>query len=80
MKKIFCLVCFFLALFSLKSIADVPEGCRPLQMTAFFDTSPLHKMQRASVCQKSLSLRASPRREASALGVQTGVAIRFQNA
>ena len=33
-----------------------------------------------SVCQKSLSLRASPRREASALGVHTGVAIRFQNA
>ena len=33
-----------------------------------------------SACQKSLSLRASPRREASALGVQTGVAIRFQNA
>ena len=29
MKKIFCLVCFFLALFSLKSIADVPEGAIP---------------------------------------------------
>ena len=35
---------------------------------------------RITDCQKSLSLRASPRREASALGVQTGVAIRFQNA
>ena len=33
-----------------------------------------------SDCQKSLSLRASARREASALGVQTGVVIRFQNA
>ena len=29
MKKIFCLVCFFSALFSLKSIADVPEGAIP---------------------------------------------------
>ena len=29
-----------------------------------------------SDCRKSLSLRASPRREASALGVQTGAAIR----
>ena len=29
MKKIFCLVCFFLALFSLKSIADVPEEAIP---------------------------------------------------
>ena len=29
MKKIFCLVCFFLALFSLKSIADGPEGAIP---------------------------------------------------
>ncbi len=36
--------------------------------------------RRITDCQKSLSLRASPRREASALGVQTGVAIRFQNA
>ena len=29
MKKIFCLVCFFSALFSLKSIAAVPEGAIP---------------------------------------------------
>ena len=36
--------------------------------------------RRITDCQKSLSLRASPRREASALGVQTGVAIRFQTA
>ena len=36
--------------------------------------------RRITDCQKSLSLRASARREASALGVQTGVAIRFQNA
>ena len=32
-------------------------------------------MEKSLGCRKSLSLRASPRREASTLGVQTGVAI-----
>ena len=38
------------------------------------------EIARPSDCRKSLSLRASARREASALGVHTGVAIRFQTA
>ena len=45
-----------------------PRAFVPLRSTA--GRRPLH----------TLSLRASPRREASALGIQTGAAIRFTNA
>ena len=46
---------------------------------SFVEETPAERLAFLSL-SKNLSLRASARREASALGVQTGAAIRFQNA
>ena len=53
------------------------RGCAKRAFCGVCFLMPGGLRRRASGCRKSLSLRASARREASALGVHTGAAIRF---